>query len=732
MFELVFQISQIHLFRLEAWKVAAPDGRSIPNQDTLLHVYASRAWSILLNVNSTTSAFYPAVNLQKWIQDRCNGALKYEVKKELEGLRVTFEGDNKYPRKKGKKRYIRSFSDEDVLNQMFKQDDGTMIDVHSCMNGEYEELNGGTKMNSKAYCINLGGKQVSSRNDKAKLERFWYDYLKKAVSNYGLSFKKIKAECGKLTAAWNKLGRPSFVFLQLPPKELGNNKKIYADVKWWGDCDHGVSNVCLTFEKLTSAVKIFRLKDGTLKMKVNWTTMANWCLKINFKNEGTNHAIGGVFPILARVMVVGADVTHPSRDAGNTCPSMGGIVATWDANYAQYLASARLQANKTEGRVSEAHYRDGVSESQFGQVKAKEPPQIKNACIAVQGTEQGAGWAMPSLTFLIVGKRHHARFYPDLASQMRGNVPSGTVVETRVVAPKQFNFYLQSCDSLLGTARSSHYVVVENGSSYSAKDLQDVALNKVRPDEQPLIQKPAEGTDPGSKRCILCENSRTDIYVAFTNHTNIQLLLNIENPLPQFTMTETHLFILEQDGTQGRDLISGLRSAPDGIAVSADHKYVFWTNMGHPGPNGWTNTGSIQRCDIDGKNVTTIIAEGTKTHTPKQLVIAEKSKKLYWCDREGMRVMRCDLNGNNVEALVSNGDVENAEHRKDHLRWCVGIQIDEDAGYVYWTQKGPSKGGKGKILRCPISGAGPNGEDIELLFDGLPEPIDLSLDLPEK
>jgi hypothetical protein len=65
--------------------------------------------------------------------------------------------------------------------------------------------------------------------------------------------------------------------------------------------------------------------------------------------------------------------------------------------------------------------------------------------------------------------------------------------------------------------------------------------------------------------------------------------------------------------------------------------------MGRPGPDGWTNSGSIQRCDMDGKNVTMVIALGTETHTPKQLVIAEKNRKLYWCDREGMRVMRCDL-----------------------------------------------------------------------------------------
>ena len=90
--------------------------------------------------------------------------------------------------------------------------------------------------------------------------------------------------------------------------------------------------------------------------------------------------------------------------------------------------------------------------------------------------------------------------------------------------------------------------------------------------------------------------------------------------------------------------------------------------MGHPGPDGWTNSGSIQRCNIDGKNVVTIIGAGTATHTPKQLTIAEKSRKLYWCDRKGMRVMRCDVHGGKADTLVSNGDMENLEYRKDYLR----------------------------------------------------------------
>jgi len=47
-------------------------------------------------------------------------------------------------------------------------------------------------------------------------------------------------------------------------------------------------------------------------------------------------------------MVVGADVTHPGRTLDELCPSMAGVVATYDDYAIQYLASARLQPKNTE------------------------------------------------------------------------------------------------------------------------------------------------------------------------------------------------------------------------------------------------------------------------------------------------------------------------------------------------------------------------------------------------
>src|SRR5262249_18769487 len=72
------------------------------------------------------------------------------------------------------------------------------------------------------------------------------------------------------------------------------------------------------------------------------------------------------------------------------------------------------------------------------------------------------------------------------------------------------------------------------------------------------------------------------------------------------------------------------------------------------------------------------------------------------------------------------------EDRRDETRHCVGIAVDPKRGKIYWTQKGPTKGGTGRLCRANIDipkGESPaNRSDIEVLFDKLPEPIDLELD----
>ena len=145
------------------------------------------------------------------------------------------------------------------------------------------------------------------------------------------------------------------------------------------------------------------------------------------------------------------------------------------------------------------------------------------------------------------------------------------------------------------------------------------------------------------------------------------------------------------------------------------------------------NDGSIERADIDGKNRRFIVAPGG-TFTPKQLHLDKVNGKLYWSDREGMRVMRANLDGSQIETLVQTGEGE--DDRRDQTRWCVGIAVDPERRQIYWTQKGGDNAGVGRILRAGIDI--PKGEtaatrsDVELLFDGLPEPIDLEIDLEHR
>ena len=83
------------------------------------------------------------------------------------------------------------------------------------------------------------------------------------------------------------------------------------------------------------------------------------------------------------------------------------------------------------------------------------------------------------------------------------------------------------------------------------------------------------------------------------------------------------------DGTGLRVLVEGLTEHPDGIVVDTEAGHVYWTNMGSFPTTG---NGSIQRCNLDGSDVTTIIPRG-ETYAPKQLKLESASGKLYWSDR---------------------------------------------------------------------------------------------------
>lgn len=93
--------------------------------------------------------------------------------------------------------------------------------------------------------------------------------------------------------------RVQIVFVIIP-----DNGPTYATVKQRAEIDHGVLTQCI--------------KGGTVFRKRNdGSTISNILLKVNAKLNGTNHKLQSsaiLSKAPGKVMVIGADVTHPSPE----------------------------------------------------------------------------------------------------------------------------------------------------------------------------------------------------------------------------------------------------------------------------------------------------------------------------------------------------------------------------------------------------------------------------------
>ncbi|KAL0906961.1 hypothetical protein M5K25_025496 [Dendrobium thyrsiflorum] len=281
-----------------------------------------------------------------------------------------------------------------------------------------------------------------------------------------------------------------------------NNGSLYGDLKRICETELGlISQCCLTKH-------VFKISKQYL---------ANVALKINVKTGGRNtvlmDAISWRIPLVSDIptIIFGADVTHP-ENGEDSSPSIAAVVASQDwPEITKYAGLVSAQAHRQEliqdlyntwndpvrgivsgGMIRELlisfrkatgqkplriiFYRDGVSEGQFYQVLLYELDAIRKACASLEPNYQ------PPVTFVVVQKRHHTRLFASnhkdrSATDKNGNILPGTVVDSTICHPTEFDFYLCSHAGIQGTSRPAHYHVLWDENNFTADGLQSLTNN---------------------------------------------------------------------------------------------------------------------------------------------------------------------------------------------------------------------------------------------------------------
>ncbi|KAJ7702361.1 Piwi domain-containing protein [Mycena rosella] len=264
-----------------------------------------------------------------------------------------------------------------------------------------------------------------------------------------------------------KKGPPDMIIVLLP-KEADD---IRTRVKFWGDIKKGVLTSCLREDKLQRA---------------NPAYFNNVVCRLNARLGG-QYALPRYPPQLdvltelatSPFMIFGLDVSHPGP--GALKPSIVSVVWSWDQAAASYVAYSDVQTPRVEviqdlrpmvrraiyefGKQSPPpkrliFFRDGVSEGELETVRTEEIAAIKVACQDVW-TKMKITAALPTITFIVVVKRHHTLFFPNESrvDDGKGNCRAGLVVD-ELRSPLAQDFYLQAHGGLKGTSKSGHYSIL--------------------------------------------------------------------------------------------------------------------------------------------------------------------------------------------------------------------------------------------------------------------------------
>lgn len=268
---------------------------------------------------------------------------------------------------------------------------------------------------------------------------------------------------------------------------------LYATVKEVAELNVGCLTQCFLSKHLTNERR---------PISNNLSTVTNLLLKINAKLNGVNHKLVSKPQFLkGHVMVMGADVTHPSPQNKNKLPSFAAVTASHDTDFFKYNYKCQIQTRemiedlslivleqleynfKTTGMTPDhiIVFRDGISEGDFDNMRQSEVKEIKQAC-AKFGTKNKKKYT-PKITFIVVMKRHHTRFFPTdardaFADRKFLNIPAGTCVDNGITHPKALNFkdfYLASHAAIQGVTKPAKYCTIYDDANLSYDDIEEFA-----------------------------------------------------------------------------------------------------------------------------------------------------------------------------------------------------------------------------------------------------------------
>lgn len=293
-----------------------------------------------------------------------------------------------------------------------------------------------------------------------------------------------------------------------------------------------IKRVCLCEAGVASQVMLSKNVLPSRQIKNQYIT--NVALKANIKICGASNFVSG--PLTTKTSIfVGLDVSDPPPGAFGK-PSVFAMVASSDRDCTKFSTYIKHQSRRVEvvvgagemlkkavsdyKRANEGKtpaqifvFRDGVSQGQFFYIKSEEIQSMSDALKEVNCKSE--------LVVLVVQKRHHLRLFPldNRHTDRSGNCVPGTVIDTQITHPFEFNFVLQSHAGIQGMSRPTVYHVLHNEAQMGSDEMQELCYNL----------------------CFLRERATRSISVVAPDRASLAATCKLHDP-PSLYLTSISLF----------------------------------------------------------------------------------------------------------------------------------------------------------------------------------------------